>query len=309
LSILVLQPSTAARDVLAATLRGRGFGCVRVAGSIAETLNELSESADVEIVIVDVGGEPAISACRRIRAANSSMPVLLLLDERSAGRLEAAFEAGATDCVSKPLQPIELCARLRAALRRSSESRPAGEAEAGIDRQSQHRPAPMIGEPSFSQSIDRAWRRHLRAHTPLSLIVADVDHLASYNERCGREAGEACLGRVATALREGIFRPDDVAVDRGAGEFAFILPGTDRTGAVTVAERLRETVAELAIPYPALAGGQYLTISLGVATAIPSAGLSAEDLVQAAERALSKAKLGGRKRVGIEEDCSIPWPA
>jgi diguanylate cyclase (GGDEF)-like protein len=159
----------------------------------------------------------------------------------------------------------------------------------------------LAGEPSFAESLDRIWRRDVRSQTPLSVLVINVDNLASYNRQCGRAAGDECLRRIADSLRESMYRPDDVIANRGGGEFVVLLPATDSAGAAVVGERLRKKVAGL--------GFQQLTISLGAATANPSAEPSPEDLMAAAERALSRAKLEGRNRLVIEQNVAFSAPA
>ena len=88
-----------------------------------------------------------------------------------------------------------------------------------------------------------------------------------------------------------------------------LLPATDGPGAAVVAERLRTKVVALAISYASSSGPQQITISLGAATANPSAEPSPEDLIAAAERALSRAKLEGRNRLVIEQNIAFSAPA
>ena len=157
----------------------------------------------------------------------------------------------------------------------------------------------LIGEQSFAANFDRAWRRDRRSQTPLSLLVINVDHLASYNRERGRAAGDHCLRRIGAVLYESIYRPDDLVAHRGGGEFVVLLPATDSAGAAVVAERLRAKVASLALT----------TVSIGMATAHPLVDPSPEDLMAAAERALSKAKLEGRNRLEIEQNVAFSAPA
>ena len=97
--------------------------------------------------------------------------------------------------------------------------------------------------------------------------------------------------------------------NRGGGEFVVLLPATDCAGAAVVAERLRAKVVALAIPYASSSGLQQITISLGVASANPAAEPSPEDLIAAAERALSRAKLEGRNRLVIAQNIAFSAPA
>jgi diguanylate cyclase (GGDEF)-like protein len=262
MSVLLLDTSGTVRDCVDVSLKSQDLGPVQVVGAVKEIIVRLAGAA---AVILDLEQDYDLQACRKIRAANPHVPLIVLFDEKSAERLEAALGAGATDCISKPVNPLEFCARLRSAANRRRH-----------------------------QEQDRG------SQAPLSLLVINVDNLASYNRQYGRAAGDQCLARIKTALRDAIYRPDDVIANRGGGEFVVLLPATDSAGAAVVGERLRSTVVAL--------GFQQITISLGVATANPSAEPSPEDLVSAAERALSRAKLEGRNRLVIEQNiafCSL----
>jgi diguanylate cyclase (GGDEF)-like protein len=290
MSVLLLDTSGTVRDCVDVSLKSQDLGPVQVVGAVKEIIARLAGAA---AVIVDLEQDSDLQACRAIRAANSHVPLIVLFDEKSAERLEAALGAGATDCISKPVNPLEFCARLRSAAnrRRYQEQESAGASQSRTQ---------MAGEQSFAESLDRAWRRDRGSQAPLSFLVINVDNLASYNRQYGRAAGDQCLARIATALRDAIYCPDDVIANRGGGEFVVLLPATGSAGAAVVGERLRSKVAAL--------GFQQITISLGVATANPSAEPSPEDLVSASERVLSRAKLEGRNRLVIEQNiafCSL----
>jgi len=297
--VLLLDTSGTVRDCVDLSLESQGLGPVHAARTIKEITGAL---AGASAVVLDLEQDSDLQACRQIRAANPLVPLIVLFDEQSAEHLEAALEGGATDCVSKPVNPLEFCARLRsAANRRRFQEQDSAKASQPLTQ--------LAGEPSFAESLERAWRRDRRAQTPLSLLVINVDNLAAYNRQCGRAAGDQCLQRIAAALRETVYRPDDVVANRGGGEFVVLLPATDTAGATVVAERLRANVVALAIPYAGSSGFQQITISLGAATANPAAEPSPEDLIAAAERALSKAKLEGRNRLVVEQNIAFSAPA
>lgn len=155
----------------------------------------------------------------------------------------------------------------------------------------------------FQDFLEKEWRRSLRELTPISLIVIDLDHFKAYNERLGHEAGDGCLKRVADALRTTVGRPGDVVARYGGEEFAVALSRTDSSGAISLASKLQASVTALKLPHPASPAGNHVTISLGVATAIPNRGTTWQEieLVAAAERALLEAKQLGRNRIASAE--------
>ena len=299
MSVLLLDLSGTVRDCVDVSLAPQDLGPIRVARAFKDITRELAGAA---AVLLDLEQDSNLQACRQVRAANPLVPLIVLFDEKSAEHLEAALQAGATDCISKPVNPLEFCARLRLAANRRRDR----DQESAIASEPSTQPT---GEQSFAEGLRRAWRRDQRSQMPLSLLVINVDNLASYNRQCGRAAGDLCLRRIAAALRETVYRPDDVVANRGGGEFVVLLPATDSAGAAVVAERLRAKVVALAIPYSGSPGFQQVTVSLGIATANPSAEPSPEDLIAAAERALSKAKLEGRNCLVVAQNIAFSAPA
>ena len=129
----------------------------------------------------------------------------------------------------------------------------------------------------------------------ISLIVLDLDNFKNYNDTHGHPKGDELLKKVADILRENV-REVDILARYGGEEFCVICPETDKKGALALAGRLRERVAETTF-----IGGERqplgrVTISLGVAS-YPLDKEDLEGLFEAADQALYRAKQGGRDRI------------
>jgi diguanylate cyclase (GGDEF)-like protein len=148
----------------------------------------------------------------------------------------------------------------------------------------------------FDEALRREWQRNARAFAPLAMLMIDVDWFKKFNDRFGHPAGDEVLRRVAGALRSTIRRAEDTAARYGGEEFALILSATNADDASLLAERCRRAVEELAIPHPGNSAG-VVTISVGVAVAVPVYDASPMALVIEADGALYRAKAGGRNRV------------
>ncbi len=136
----------------------------------------------------------------------------------------------------------------------------------------------------------------LGEHGEVALLVCDLDHFKTVNDRYGHELGDAVLARFGELLRD-LARDTDVPIRLGGEEFCVVLPRTDAAGAVLAAERLRvETTERLAELVP---GG--LTVSIGVA-ATAAGVLDARRLLAAADRGLYAAKAAGRNRSVLVDD-------
>lgn len=154
----------------------------------------------------------------------------------------------------------------------------------------------------FDAALDEEYARAMRNQTSLALVMLDVDHFKKYNDRYGHPQGDECLKRLSKALKSASTRPGDLVARYGGEEFVMLLPGTDLAGAITVAERVRRTVQALHLEHLDNQGA-VVTISAGITASIPlRKGKSSQDMVQAADQALYKAKESGRNRVCSSED-------
>ncbi|OZG72560.1 hypothetical protein BTA51_15710 [Hahella sp. CCB-MM4] len=149
----------------------------------------------------------------------------------------------------------------------------------------------------FDETLAVEWSRAKRNRESLVLILLDADHFKNINDTYGHLAGDECLKSLARVLENQIKRPTDCIARYGGEEFAIILADTDEEGAIQVGERLRKAVA--AKPVDAEGVSIELTISVGIGYGIPQAGEPVERLLGAADKALYKAKQGGRNQVAL----------
>ncbi|MDJ0687600.1 MAG: diguanylate cyclase [Xenococcaceae cyanobacterium MO_188.B32] len=149
----------------------------------------------------------------------------------------------------------------------------------------------------FDRVLSNEWNRLAREEKPLSLILCDIDYFKIYNDTYGHPEGDSCLQKVANALQQATKRAADLVTRYGGEEFAVILPDTDARGALFVAENIRQKLNTQKIPHPASSVSPYITISIGVATTIPTAARTASRLLKIADNALYQAKKQGRDRI------------
>ncbi len=152
----------------------------------------------------------------------------------------------------------------------------------------------------FDETLVREWQRGRRRQTPLTLIIADIDHFKAYNDAYGHVIGDDCLKKVAAGLGRSILRDVDTIARYGGEEFAAILPETDEEGGILIANRMLKTIQDLNIPHEQSTTSHRVTISLGLATVIPSEDTNATRLIQSADRALYLAKASGRNNFKID---------
>lgn len=150
---------------------------------------------------------------------------------------------------------------------------------------------------SFDEALAAEWHRAQRDQSSLALLLVDVDHFKRYNDTYGHQKGDECLKSVADAMQEKVFRPADLVARYGGEEFVILMPNTDLDGARMVAERIQQHVHGLCIPHTSSEIAGLVSISVGVAAAVPNPRMAAEQLLAAADGALYAAKHAGRNRV------------
>ena len=146
----------------------------------------------------------------------------------------------------------------------------------------------------FDEALDREWRRCQRDGQPLTVMLVDVDYFKDYNDHYGHLKGDQCLQLLAGELRRYSRRGGDLVARFGGEEFVMLYPGSDESEAEQLASRLCRSVRSLAIPHALNPQAGEVTVSVGVAVMTPGKGGTAEQLLDAADRALYQAKQGGR---------------
>ncbi|MGE5468308.1 MAG: diguanylate cyclase [Ignavibacteria bacterium] len=285
-------------DVLVATRGAAGI-------DLAATQNP--DLILLDVVMPELDG---YEVCARLKAdeRTADIPIVFITAHDDEADEARGLSLGAIDYLSKPLRPAIVRARIknhielkrnRDLLRRLTTLDPL----TGIENRRR-----------FDDCLAKEWSRAAREGHALSLIMIDVDRFKDINDRYGHTFGDQCLKRIATTLRGELQRAADVLTRYGGEEFACVLPGTDLAGAGQLAEHMRSAVETLAIellpdeatpPQDADAALQ-VTISAGVATALPNAEAPARTLLEAADHALYEAKLAGRNCVCMQQPARNP---
>jgi len=262
----------------------------------------LSKPCDVLLISTLLSDTDGIKLAAHLRSQERlrHVPVVMLVDEDDTPTMLKVLELGFNDYLRVPVDKNEMIARVRTQVRR-------------------HRYQEMLRN-NFTQTITLAntdaltglYNRHyLNAHLdnlisraqtgkrPLSLMIMDIDHFKSVNDKHGHDAGDAVLKQAAGVVRASA-RSSDLVARFGGEEFVVVMPDTTREAAHETAERLRAEIEAASFNLP---DGNVLrkTISIGVSVLKTEERDTGDSLIKRADEAMYKAKNGGRNRVVLAE--------
>ncbi len=213
-------------------------------------------------------------------------------------RLRAAIQQASRGDLSVRLGEMGLSSEMRSIANAFDTMAAAlGEANAQLEKLATIDPLlDIANRRKFDEVMSTEWLRARRAGKPLAMLMIDLDRFKSFNDRYGHPAGDECLQRVVKAVDRALRRPGDLLARYGGEELVCVLPETDLEGAIVVSESIRANVYDEKITHKDGIDAR-VTVSVGVAVAVPDAILSAEDLLDAADRSLYAAKDSGRNCV------------
>lgn len=269
-----------------------------------------------DLVMLNVDGFGLIKEYRNVPSL-CNVPIIVLSGKDDPKLKAHAFAVGANDYLVKLPDQLELLARVRYHssghigrlqrdeafhfLRESQKNL----ANANIELQKLTALDSLTGIANrrrFDEVMNNEWQRCQRDKKPLSLLLCDIDCFKGYNDSFGHLPGDLVLQKTAAVLTAQLKRPSDLAARYGGEEFVIILPDTDLTGAIVVGNACCIHLASLKIDNPGAPHGEIVTMSIGVATVVPSTEGSIEIQIARADKAMYAAKTSGRNRVAVSDD-------
>lgn len=263
-----------------------------------------------DLIMPDVDGYTLLRFYRN-NPATANVPVIVLSSREDPMDKSQAFTNGANDYLVKLPDRIELIARIRAHSRSYLLQKQRDEAFKALQelrRKLEESNAVLqrlsvldgltgvANRRHFDEVLQQEWKRASRDHSPISIILLDIDYFKKYNDNYGHQGGDDCLRRVARAISRIIKRPGDFFARYGGEEFVAVLPDTELAGAALIAEEMRRSVEQEYIPHAHSAAADHVTISIGVAMVNASDELEPLAVVEMADKALYQAKEQGRNR-------------
>jgi diguanylate cyclase (GGDEF)-like protein len=319
--ILIVDDDPGAIKLLSGILCDSGH--LRFATSGEDALR-LAREVVPDLILLDAE-MPGMSGYQVFKALKAEprladVAVIFVTIQSEASSAVSAFEMGAADYITKPVNAALVRARVRTQLRAkrlTDELRHTATTDSLTG---------LASRRQFDELYKHEWLRAQRAGDPVALLLVDVDHFKLYNDRYGHPSGDVCLRKVAEALVSASLRRADLVARYGGEEFMLLLSRTPRHGAEHIAHRILDAVEALDIPHEASPTASNVTVSVGIGcldtasvcrgkpaaesglTGLRRARFTADDLVLAADKALYCAKVAGRAEVRLLDIADVYSP-
>jgi diguanylate cyclase (GGDEF)-like protein len=296
-SILIADDDPVARKMLQALLTKWGHQVVAV-GDGLEAARILEGTDAPQLAILDwmMPGAEGPEICRRVRALSERpyVYILLVTGRSQRGDLLRGLESGADDYLTKPFDTEELRTRLLVGQRILDLQNKLISAREELRFKATH--DALTGIPNRAtalEAISHERSRQVRDTSSFGIVLIDIDHFKRVNDSYGHLVGDAVLKSVAQLI-VGCVRPYDTVGRYGGEEFLVVVPLSDASGTMSLAERVRRRIESTSVSSDS--GPIHVTISCGVAICSGETSIEVQSLLYLADEALYRAKAGGRNR-------------
>src|SRR3954468_11312627 len=292
--ILVCENSALLRRMVGNVLTRQGWTVLEACDGPTALEIARTEAPEVLLMAREMSGMDGMAVLDELRRdpRTADMPVVFVTGHTDAAELAEGLERGAHDYVRKPVDPVELAARIRTALRLRALHDELARRNAELEQLARTDVLTGLANRRHADEVLRATIASARRHgRTLCAVLVDIDRFKAVNDVHGHAAGDAVLREIAARLAAGL-REEDVAARWGGEEFLLLLP--DSPDAAVVCERLRASIAERPVNVHGLLE---LRVSASFGWAPWTGEETGEPLVGRADQALYAAKAAGRDQV------------
>ena len=295
--ILVIEDRPSAAERVQSALSA--FHAVEIESDAQQAVTRAAEG-DFDAVIISLGleGQDGLRLCSQLRSLERTrnVSVLLMGEPEDRERILRGLEIGAHDFLLRPIDRNELLARVRTQVRRKRfTERLRDSVQSSMEMAVMDQLTGLHNRRFMDNRLAVMFDESALRARSLSLLVLDIDHFKSVNDRWGHDAGDEVLREFADRVRA-CTRGIDLVARMGGEEIVVVLPDTGRDAAYRVAERIRERVESAPFAVQNNTRDIKVTVSVGVSNR-RAGDASSADMMKRADDALYRAKANGRNRV------------
>ena len=256
---------------------------------------EIAVSTKPDIIILDVvmSGMDGYEVCKKLKSNSltKNIPVIFI---SSLGEMEderKGLEIGAIDYITKPFsEPIvKIRVKNHLELKRTRDILSELSSLDGLTG--------LYNRRYFDNVVEQEWKKAVMNKTPFSVMLIDIDQFKIYNDNYGHLEGDECLKLVAHAIQSCLDGKDGISARFGGEEFVCLMPNVIMDDALILADKVLKSVTSQKIPFPFSTVSDVVTISIGLATVLPSEAKLMTDFIKTVDDLLYKAKRNGRNQI------------
>jgi len=293
MKILIIDDSANNVTLLKAILHKDNFAHISTASSAAHALEKL-DTYPIDLILLSfiMPSYSGIDTCSLITQdmRYEDIPVIMITANTDMQTLKESFEHGASDYISKPINAVELMARVQSHLIRKliGDERKNNAITDALTN--------IYNRRYFDLVFDRQYTKALAEHKPYTFFMIDIDNFKKYNDRYGHQQGDTALQNVAKTIKIQLNRESDYLFRLGGEEFAILLFNTNHAYIEKLSSHIHAAIASLHIPHEDNEDYGTLTISMGITTAMELSNISKFEIYESADKALYRAKHSGRNQ-------------
>ncbi|MGQ0741948.1 MAG: PleD family two-component system response regulator [Alphaproteobacteria bacterium] len=261
-----------------------------------------ARGGDFDLLIISLGTKAfdGLRLCSHLRTLPEvrNTPILGVITEGDSRRLIQALDMGVNDYLIRPVDQNELKARVRTQLRKKLYAdKLRHNMQLSLEMAITDQLTGLHNRRYMARHLETQLKNSAASGKPVSFLIMDIDHFKAVNDTYGHDVGDEVLREFANRITANV-RGMDLACRYGGEEFVVVMPDTETSFALNVAERLRHSVETTPFVISREPGEIKLTVSIGMASTHPNE--TADDLLRRADQALYRAKREGRNRVIAE---------
>ena len=290
--ILVIDDTNLNIEILTKILEDEGFTVFSSNNGLS--ILEMTRKIKPDVILLDIMMPEldGFEVCKLLKNDFDAKDILVIMvtAKTDGYHIKNALELGAFDYIKKPLDKIEVIARIQSALRLKDEQDKLKKLamKDGLTG--------LYNHASFMELFEKELARQRRINCNISFVMIDIDYFKKVNDTYGHTAGNMILKDVSDILINSV-RQSDIVSRYGGEEFSLVLPGADKEGALQLCERIRQKIEDFNFDIGDTT--IRITVSIGIFFKDSKYNITQNEIIQRADEELYNAKLKGRNRVEI----------
>lgn len=261
---------------------------------------ELASTINPDVILLDIvmPNLNGFEVCKLLKEKDElkDIPIIMVTSETKSQNIKKALELGAFDYIRKPIDEVEVSARVNSALRFKAHQDKLKELAMydGLTELYNHR--------RLIELFEKEYNKQLEMKQGICFAMLDIDFYKRINDNFGHISGDIILKEISSIIKSSV-RSCDIVGRYGGEEFGIVFPDIDLDGALRLCEQIRKNIEQH--EFNIRNNSIKITISIGICFKSPKEHIKYNEMIEKADKALYKAKNNGRNKVEIEAEIAI----